>query len=51
MKSAIQPIGQALQLQDVEQRFRKARPGAFTFLFESCCIVDTQPPLPPGTGG
>lgn len=51
MKCATQSLGQPLQLNDVEQRFRGKRTGAFSFLFESCCIIDTQPPLPPGTSG
>ncbi len=32
-----------------ESRMRSVRPGMFPFLFESCCVIDTQPPLP-GTG-
>lgn len=51
MRSTSLQLGAPLHISDAEQRFRASRPGAFAFLFESCCIIDTQPPLPPGTGG
>lgn len=51
MRSASLKLGTPLHAAGAEQSMRRVRPGAFAFLFESCCIIDTQPPLPPGKGG
>ncbi len=51
MKGYKQGVGPALSLGDLESRYRRSVAGAFSFLFDSCCIIDTQPPLPPGAGG
>jgi hypothetical protein len=51
MKTVSQPLGGTLALDATQQRFRKVRPGVFSFLFESCCVVDTEPPHPPGKSG
>jgi len=38
-----------LSIEELEARFKNVWASVVSFFTDSCCI-DTQPPLPPGTG-
>jgi hypothetical protein len=38
-------FAQALTIEELEAKLKNSVAGAFSFIFESCCL-DTQPPMP-----